>query len=147
MLTASESYFLQAEAVVRSYLTGNAKALFQSGIQASFDLLQVSASGAGYIAASDGLDGIGWDGSPNKIQAIMTQKWIALNGINGIESYIEYTRTGFPATAVSTVAITPTGDLPKRLLYPTSELTGNSANVPNVSLSQIFTQGPFWYVP
>lgn len=147
LMTASESYFLQSEAVVRAYLAGDAKALFQSGIQASFDLLGVGASGAGYIASSNALLGIGWDGTPNKIQAIMTQKWVALNGINGIESYIEYTRTGFPATSVSTVAITPTGDLPKRLLYPTSELTGNSANVPNVALSQIFTQGPFWYVP
>jgi len=147
LMTAAESYFLQSEAVVRGYLTGNAKSLFQTGIQSSFDLLGVGASAAGYIASSDALPGIGWDGTANKIEAIMTQKWVALNGINGIESYIEYTRTGFPATSVSTVAITPTGDLPKRLMYPTSELTGNSANVPSISLAQIFTQGPFWYVP
>lgn len=145
LMTASESYFLQSEAVWRGSLAGDAKALFESGIQASFDLLGVPASGASYIANSNSVNGLGWDASTNKLQAIMTQKWVALNGINGLESFIEFVRTGFPATGVSTVAIYP--NLPKRLLYPTSELTGNSANVPNVSLSQIFTQGAFWYVP
>lgn len=147
LMMASESYFIQSEAVYRGYMSGDAKSLFQSGIQASFDLLGVSASGAGYIASSNNTLGLGWDGTPNKIQAIMTQKWVALNGVNGIESYIEYVRTGFPATGVSTVAITPTGKLPKRLLYPTSELTGNTANVPSLTLSQAFNQGAFWYVP
>ena len=147
IMTASESYFLQSEAVFRNYLSGDAKALFQSGIQSSFDLLGVPASAAAYIATSNTINGIGWDGSANKIQAIMTQKWVALMGINGIESYIEYVRTGFPATGVSTVAITPTGKLPKRLLYPTSELVGNSANVPSLSLSQAFNQGAYWSAP
>jgi len=142
LLTAAESYLLQAEAVHRGYLSGTAKTLFESGIQASFDMYGLTASAAGYKAAINSLPGLGWDATSDKIQAIMTQKWVALNGINGIESYIEFTRTGYPATGVSTVAVYPT--LPKRLLYPTSELTGNSANVPNVSLSQIFTQGPFW---
>ncbi|GEC77502.1 SusD/RagB family nutrient-binding outer membrane lipoprotein [Flavobacterium aquatile] len=145
LMTASESYFLQSEAVWRGSLAGDAKALFESGIQASFDLLGVPASGASYIANSNSVNGLGWDASTNKLQAIMTQKWVALNGINGLESFIEFTRTGFPATGVSTVANFPS--LPKRLLYPTSELTGNTANVPNVTLSQIFTQGAFWDVP
>lgn len=145
LMTAAESYFLQSEAVWRGSLAGDAKALFESGIQASFDLLGVPASGASYIANSNSVNGLGWDASTNKLQAIMTQKWVALNGINGLESFIEYTRTGFPVTGVSTVANYPT--LPRRLLYPTSELTGNSANVPDVTLSQIFTQGAFWDVP
>jgi len=147
LMTLAESNFLQSEAVLRGYMSGDAKALFQSGIQASFDMYGVSANYASYIATSNSISGIGWDGTANKVEAIMTQKWIALNGINGIESYIEYVRTGFPSTGVSTVAITPTGKLPKRLLYPTSELTGNTANVPSVSLSQIFNQGAFWSVP
>lgn len=147
LMTSSESYFMQSEAVVKGYITGDAQSLFSMGVTASFDRLGLPGSAASYLLAVDGNNGVGWTGSTDKIEAIMTQKWIALNGINGIESYIDYTRTGYPVTGVSTLAITPTGFLPKRLLYPATEYTGNSANVPSLSLNQIFSEGPFWYVP
>lgn len=145
IMLASESFFLQSEAVFRGYMGGDAKALFESGIEASFEFHNATASLSSYMTNSAMIDKIGWDGSANKIEAIMTQKWIAMNGVSGIESYIEYTRTGFPVTFTSTVASSAT--LPKRLPYPTTELAGNSANVPNLPISQIFTQGAFWYVP
>ena len=39
ILSAAESHFLQAEAIVRGYLTGDAKAEYEAGVQASFDFL------------------------------------------------------------------------------------------------------------
>ena len=141
--TAAESYFLQAEAVQKGYLSGDAKSLFESGITASFDLLGAT-NAAGYIATSGNTNLIGWDGSSNKLEAIMTQKWIALCGINAIESFIDYNRTGFPSVPLSLIAQQTT--LPYRMLYPASEYSTNSANVPNQPSSEAFSSKIFWDV-
>jgi len=143
LITAAESYFLQSEAAFRGYLGGDAKTLFESGIQASFllDGLTVAQFNT-YLTAISTTNGAGWDASSNKIQAIMTQKWVALNGRNGIESFIEHNRTGFPVVPLATTSQYPT--LPLRLFYPTSEYTGNAANVPNLTIAQMFSEGPFW---
>merc|ERR1711977_662403 len=82
LFSAAESFFLQSEAVFRGYIAGDAKGLFQDGIRSSFDQLGIADQAEAYITNSDGVDEIGWDGSANKIEAIMTQKWIATNGIN-----------------------------------------------------------------
>lgn len=140
VITLAETKFLIAEAIERGYLTGNAKSEFDAGISASMTLL--GATPGAYLTAINTKPGLGWNAGTN-IQSIMTQKWIALNSINGLESFIEYTRTGFPNIPLATTAQYP--NRPRRLLYPTSELVANSANVPSVSLNQIFVQGPFWY--
>lgn len=145
VMTLAESFFLQSEAVLRGYLPGDAKALFESGIAASFAQYGVSAGLAGYLSANNGVDGVGWDGSANKLEAIITQKWVALNGINGIESWIENTRTGFPEIPLALTAQRP--HRPLRLMYPNSEYTANSANVPNQTQDDAFNSAPFWYVP
>lgn len=143
IMMAAESYFLQAEAVQKGYLTGSAGDLFRSGVTASFIRLGLSStSAANYITASENVGKIGWTGSTNKIEAIMTQKWISLMGTNGIESWIEYTRTGYPAVPLSTIAQKP--NRPYRLLYPLTEYTGNSANVPEQSSADAFTTHVFW---
>lgn len=148
LMLAAESLLLQSEAVFRGYLAGDAEDLFDQAITASFLRLGLTAAEANtYIANIADDAGIGWAPTADKLEAIITQKWIANIGTNGIESYIEYTRTGYPATVVSLTAITPTGDLPKRLMYPATEYSGNTNNVPALTLAQTFTQGPFWYVP
>lgn len=140
LMLASESYFLQAEAAYRGYIGGNPKALFQAGILASFD--HYGLDGEAYITASNSLPEVGWDGSTNKIEAIMTQKWIATNGINAIESWIEMTRTGYPEIPLALTAQQP--KKPNRLLYPSSELIGNSANVPPQTSQSAFNTEIFW---
>ena len=142
VISAAESYFLQSEAAFRTYIGGNAKNLFQQGITASFANLDVEAAAAAYITASDNSNRIGWDGSANKIEAIITQKWIALNGRNGIEAFVEFNRTGFPAVPLSLIAEKP--NKPYRLLYPASEYTANSANVPTQTTNDAFTKKIFW---
>ena len=75
----------------------------------------------------------------------MYQKWVALMGINGIQSYFDYTRTGFPITPKSSNTNKPRK--PYRLVYPLSEFVANSSNVPNVSESDCFSinnKTPFW---
>lgn len=141
LITAAESYFLQSEAAFRNYIGGDAKSLFQEGIRKSFANLNTPGADD-YITSSNNVNLIGWDGSPNKIEAIITQKWIALNGINGVEAFIEYNRTGFPDIPLSLVA--EKDHKPYRLLYPASEYTANSANVPAQSTNDAFTVKIFW---
>ncbi|WP_276484950.1 SusD/RagB family nutrient-binding outer membrane lipoprotein [Paraflavitalea pollutisoli] len=162
IITAAESYLLQSEAVVRGIIpTGNAKNLFLSGIEASFKYLD---------ELPDGTYPTGWDpvaeaqqyqddneDSPlvnfdlaasdeKKIEAIITQKYIALNFVNSDEAWNEYRRTGYPAVvntagangsqtfaSVSSESTRP-DRLPTRILYPSSESSYNTANVPkNIS--------------
>lgn len=143
LFTAAESFFLQAEAVERGYISGNANALFNDGIQASFSLLGAG-SAATYIANSQNIDRIGYNGSANKIEAIMTQKWIALTGINAMESFFDFNRTGFPDIPLPIIA--EQSNRPYRLLYPASEFSSNSANVPNQPASAAFNDKLFWDV-
>jgi hypothetical protein len=142
IMSASESLFLQAEAVHRGYLTGTAKTLFDAGISESFTLL--GATIGTYLTTVDAQIGKGWTATANKIEAIMYQKRIALMNYNGIESFIEYTRTGFPRIPLAITAQYPSK--PNRLMYPTSELSGNSANVPTQTLANVFNTFIFWDV-
>lgn len=143
LITAAESYFLQAEAAFRGYIPGDAKSLFQQGITASFIRLGLtSADAQSYITASNGTNLIGWDGSSNKVEAIITQKWIALNSINGAEIWIEYTRTGFPDVPLPITA--QESSRPNRLPYPASEISNNSANVPVQGPDAVFNTKIFW---
>jgi len=160
LMMASESYFLQAEADVRGILSdpaGSDSANFMKGIEASFHYL--------YLLPDDATLAPGWDpvadaaqyqsdnsSSPlvnyslattaaMKTEAIITQKYIALNFINSQEGWNEYRRTGYPRSAnltsdptasfASTLSQSSRPDhLPTRILYPASEYSYNAENVP-----------------
>lgn len=144
VFTAAESLLLQAEAVQRGYLAGSAQALYESAITESYKLLGLTAGDASAYY-SQFVNLVGWTASANKIEAIINQKWIALNGINGGESWIENTRTGYPAhVPISPVAPASVTTRPVRLLYPSSEIAGNTANVPPQTEAQAFTSRVFW---
>ena len=141
IMTAAESFFMQAEAQLYSKISGNDTASFGAGVQSSLDYHGAGTFGVSYNPTSPGLAYVG--SNDDKLQAIMRQKWIATNGINAAESYIEYTRTGYPA-GIPLALTAQRADRPKRLLYPSSELTSNASNVPAVSSDQAFITGPFW---
>jgi hypothetical protein len=142
----SESLLLQAEAIMRGYITGvaaDAQALYEEAIEESYVYLGVPnavASAQTYYAQP--VNNVAWASSTNKIQAIITQKWIALNGTSSIELWIEKTRTGFPAGLP--VPAEATNPRPVRLLYPATEVGRNSANVPAQTAQNAFTDNPFW---
>jgi len=141
-----EALLLQAEAIQRGYIAGGdaaAKAKYDAAILASFNQLKVpsaATAAATYLAQEQ--SNISWTASTNKIQAIITQKWIALNGISSIELWIEKTRTGFPAGLP--IPAEGGGTRPVRLLYPSSEISRNSENVPPQTAQDAFTANPFW---
>jgi hypothetical protein len=140
VMSSAEAWFLLAEAYDKNYLTGDAEAAFTAGITASFTFLG-SSNVTTYLSNIDAVPGLGWNGG-NHLEAIMTQKWLAVNGVNPIESFIDYTRTGYPDIPLATTALYP--NRPYRLSYPLSEFVANSANVPSLSQAQLFVEGPFW---
>jgi len=94
-------------------------------------------------ALSQGFNNVNYDQSTNKLEAIITQKWLGLQGISAEQSWFDYSRTGFPKNLpVSNQASTT--DRPVRLQYPSSELTGNASNVP--AQKNAFTDKIFWAI-
>ncbi len=148
IMTLCESYFLQAEAAVRYPGLGfsGEQALFDAGVTESF--LSRAATMGTYLTTINTKPYFGLAASvtmDEKIHAIMYQKWIALMGHHGIESFVDYNRTGFPLTPLSLTA-TQTNK-PYRLSYPVSEYIANAGNVPTLTNSEIFTvnaKTPFW---
>ena len=157
VMLASESYFIQAEAAARGWISGSVASLFNQGITESFRYLGVpsfsTAATAYYSRAGDTLTNITTRGTvQQKIHAIIAQKWIAENCINVFEPYCDYRRfinagTTYPGTTTIqrplgfiTVGGPPYGlsrnpnadpqGIPYRIVYPTSETNTNAANVP-----------------
>lgn len=145
LMLNAESKFLQAEAMQRGYLTGSAQQAFIDGVTASFNFYSkpfgtatfTTLDASAYLTAVDGKNGLGWTGSSNKINAIMTQKYLALAQWHGIELYIDHLRTGFPVLPMPS-GVTSTVR-PNRLIYPSSEYSTNGANVPNVTNADLFS--------
>jgi len=133
LISASESYFLQAEAVARGWATGDAYELFKSGIKASFDFLGLSATAYNtYIASAP--DAQFPADMAGRIKAIITQKYYAMIGFQGFEAWNEWRRTGYPTFFVLSKATTLGNTLmPARLLYPNTEITRNT-NFPGLKL-------------
>ncbi|UOQ65295.1 SusD/RagB family nutrient-binding outer membrane lipoprotein [Hymenobacter volaticus] len=67
--------------------------------------------------------------SLRKQSVIIYQKYLAENTIASTEAWADFRRTGQPKFTVSREAATP-GRLPKRLLYPLSEINTNNDNLP-----------------
>ncbi|WP_369048068.1 SusD/RagB family nutrient-binding outer membrane lipoprotein [Tenacibaculum sp. UWU-22] len=152
LLSAAESYFLQAEADVRYFGGTNAKSFYDMGVTAAFNQWGKSVDATGFLTTVYAYPG-GTD--EDNINAIITQKWIASFPGNGYESFIEQNRTGYPK--ISSVSQTdPTyvpgefaysvegktgGKFPKRFEYPQTERQRNT-NAPNEIIK--ITE-PVWY--
>ena len=134
IMGAFEGFFLQAEAAQRGLTTGNASALFGTAVAENFRYLGVpnaATAASGYISTSTNAD-VNFTTSTNKLQTILTQKWIALDGLNGLESWSEYRRTGIPARnnpSLNPNIVPSQNKIPKRLLYPQTEYDLNPDNV------------------
>ncbi len=118
-MTDYESLFLQAEAVARGWMTGDAAALFQQAITASFDTYGLDVTGyAGLEFPATGLS--------DQLKAIAVQKWLAMTNTQNIEAWTESRRFDYPLFDISMAADQATqGRLPARLFYPSTEVTRN----------------------
>lgn len=145
----SESELLQAEAAV--YFPGSfsgGQMHFENAVKASFAFDGMTAVQAtAYLGAIAGKPMVGWGADKNsQVAAIQFQRWIALTNYNAIESFINFRKTGYPATPLSLSSTKP--NKPYRLVYPGSEYTANAANTPAMTGDDAFTLNaftPFWY--
>jgi hypothetical protein len=165
-LSAEESYFLQAEALTRYYNGAGAKEKYDLGVAANFAKYNSTttiapitgpvglptallAAGGNYAFPTAGT-------TAEKIEAIITQKWIASFPGNGYESFLEQNRTGFPKEsavdqdddayiagqlAVSVENVT-SGVLPRRIVLPNTVKTRN----PNAPVLAKVTAPVWWDV-
>ena len=146
ILSSTQSLFLQAEAVQRGYLTGDAAALYQSAIEESFRLLGVPdyvTAAATYTAQAG--DNTNFVASSNPINTIIVQKWAALNTQDPLASWDDWRRTGYPSDIpVSIYPGSTATHIPYRLIYPTSEYNYNSANVNKEGQIDPLSSKIFW---
>jgi hypothetical protein len=135
IMLAAQSFFLQAEAAQRGLIGGDYSALLKTAIEESFRYLTipnpVATADTYYTTSTD--DRVNPAAGTNPLKAIIYQKWVALSEVDGLETWSEYRRTGFPDRTNPSVAPTflnnPTADvLPKRYLIPQSEYNLNSVN-------------------
>jgi hypothetical protein len=120
IMTYAEVQFLKAEAVVRGWISGDARSLYESGITASMDQYGASVP-SGYFSQPGVAFPTG--NSAAAIDRINKQKWIALF-YTGMEGWFNWRRTGVPEIEPS-VSNVNSGRIPVRFRYPTSEQSLN----------------------
>jgi hypothetical protein len=143
LLTSVESMFMQAEATQRGWISGDAKAAYETAIKESFIWLGIpnaTQEAEDYLSAAAPISN--WDGSTDKIELIIYQKYLGLVGVANYEAWADYRRTGFPDVPLS-LAPSVASNIPLRYRYPQDEYNYNGANVaaendPNPLTSPIF---------
>ncbi|WP_059026384.1 SusD/RagB family nutrient-binding outer membrane lipoprotein [Gabonibacter massiliensis] len=132
-LPSFESLFLQAEAIQRGALAGDAQTVYERAVTESFVWLEVEDAAEvadNYLHPVEPTDTkfAEWGSHPDKLRLIYLQKYIAMYGINGVESWTDYRRTGVPDIPRSKHPSVGNNRIPYRLIYPTTEYQFNNKN-------------------
>lgn len=134
ILTYAEVEFLTAEAIERGWATGSAITAYQNGQEAA--LRQMASYNPsfmptpGSVTAYQMTNPYPANGTMvQKMNQIGTEKWLLLaDTYNGYEAWADWRRTGFPVLTPINYTGNPTnGTIPRRLIYPTEQLTLSSA--------------------
>lgn len=158
-----ESLFMEAEAVERGWISGDAQSLFESAVTQSFIFLKVpdaEAAAESYMANTFFANWEQWQtdvgaSTDDLIQLIAIQKYIANCGIDPFESWCDERRLHMLETidalgisqGIPFISSNPSkisGTIPIRLLYPQTEYTTNSANVADQGKIDQFGSKIFW---
>lgn len=150
ILTSVESMFLEAEAIARGWMPGNAQTAYENAVRESFIWLGVpnAVAAANTYMAGNAIANWANAGATALSQAkfIAYQKYIALAGIDPLEAWSDLRRlnmipnTGYISVNPGKIANT----IPVRLLYPQSEYTTNAENVNAEGNINQFTSKIFW---
>lgn len=124
ILSAAESFFLQAEARQRGIITSGptAASLLTTAITESMSYLGVAnpaTAAATYISNNAtypdvDINGVaqGPGGPVGGLFTILSQKWFALNGINTLEVWTDYRRVPYTEVATNQIGTTAANDAP-----------------------------------
>lgn len=134
ILTYAEVEFLTAEAIERGWATGSATTAYQNGQEAALQqmvsynpsFMQTPASVNAYQTTNPYPAGGTMD---QKMNQIGTEKWLLFaDTYNGYEAFADWRRTGFPVLTPINYTGNPTnGTIPRRLIYPTEQITLSAA--------------------
>jgi hypothetical protein len=127
-----ELQFTLAEAVVRGWITGSAAGYYNKGVQASMLFFGIDQPSIDAYLQANAFP------ANDQLKAIMTQKYIASFMNSDWHFFYEQRRTGLPAFDVSGSGVLNDKKIPKRWMYPVSELQNNQANV-NAAISGQFS--------
>ena len=132
-MTGFESLLLQAEASARGWGTGSTSALYDVAVQAAFDFSGNSAAAAVLLAPGAAYEFPNGTVQEN-VDAIAWQKWLAMCGVQNVESWAETRRNdyfNFSQSVSGTGASLNGSQFPERALYPTTEISTNPNAEPN----------------
>lgn len=130
----AEVELLQAEAILKGYISGDAKAHYENAVRSSMQQ-QAIYGDVGVIPEqqieeylSQGLFEKATT-AEEKLNLIGTEFWVA-TFLNGYESYANWRRTGYPRLTPASYQSSPNkGKIPLRFRYPTEEYSINEDNV------------------
>jgi hypothetical protein len=144
VLTNAETNFLLAEATLRGWNTGagTVASYYNAGVTAAMHQWALFGPGgvisdakiAAYLTAHPFTGGT----NDQQMQQIHTQFWASLI-YDEYESFSDWRRTGYPVlTPVNYQGNNSNGTIPRRMMYPLSEISTNTANY-NAAVAR---QGP-----
>ncbi|MGE5519324.1 MAG: SusD/RagB family nutrient-binding outer membrane lipoprotein [Candidatus Dadabacteria bacterium] len=145
LMLAAESYFLQAEAALRGWIPGDAQALYQKGVEASFVTLGLSVAQAQAYYNQAGNTDTNWATASTfqqKLALIIRQKWAALTLVNELEAFNDYRRLHMPADIPLSRSPYSTGKVPSRIPLPQREYEVNAVNAPVYAVTD-----KVWWMP
>lgn len=141
IFTAAEAYFLQAEAAIRGIGSGNANALYRSGIEASMKMWGVDAADITTYMDNETEANLV---TGRELEQIATQRWVAIY-TDGFEGWANVRKSGYPADLAAGVddidiysAGTINGAYPQRMRYGSTFRNTNATNLD----AAIARQGP-----
>ncbi len=127
-LTYAEVSFFKAEAALLGWgaTAGEAETFYKAGVTAALALppYSITTIPANYQNGTMSFAGLT---DPQKLERIMTQKWIHLFGRN-YEGFAEWRRNGYPVLTPGSNQGSTAGKIPRRAIYSTREAQLNDAN-------------------
>lgn len=133
LMSYAEQQLILAEAVVRGWITGDAEAYYDTGVQASFKFYETYAKNLGAVVGEDQayaylaqplVDLAQAADAESRIERIIMQKYLRSFQQGGWSAFYDHLRTGYPSFR------RPAGiHVPSRWMYPQSEYNYNAENV------------------
>ncbi|MFC3561137.1 SusD/RagB family nutrient-binding outer membrane lipoprotein [Pedobacter jamesrossensis] len=133
----AEVQFILAEGVTRGWIAGNANDYYQKGIQASMLFYNINQTAINTYLSQSTVQLAAGSGA---LVNILTQKYIASFMNSDWQPFYEQRRTGIPTFDLSGAGVLNNKRIPKRWMYPESELRLNQVNVSG-SISSQYTSG------
>lgn len=135
LMSYTESKFLEAEARLRAATDAAgitaAETALREAVEASMGQLGIApANSAAYIAARANFTGLAT--GEERLERIMEEKYVALYAQSVPEVWTDFRRTGYPALTPApdgTNGLNPTGEIPRRFIYPIDERSTNTESM------------------